>query len=169
MSSVAVQKLPKSEATAPFFKHVDELFQAIRQRAFSFFAERGFSDGQDLEDWLNAEHEILWSPPLDLIENEKEFRIRVAAPGFKTKEIQITALPSTVFIEAQSEQKEDKVEGKAHISELGSRKLYRRVDVPSAIDVEKTTATLDDGVLELIAAKAAQPKEHKVPVVRAAA
>jgi HSP20 family protein len=167
MSSVVIQNFPKGEATEPFFKQVDSLFDEIRQRAFSLFERRGFGDGRDLEDWLAAERELLWSPPMDLVENDGEFRVRVAAPGFQEKEIEVTALPDAIFVEAQSERKGEKTEGKMHVSELGSRKLFRKVDLPSPIDVEKTKAVLENGVLELVAVKAGQAKEQNLKVVAA--
>jgi HSP20 family protein len=165
--SITVQKFRTSEASLPFFKQVDRLFDQIRQRAFCLFEERGFSPGRDIEDWLTAEREILWSPPVDLIENEKEFRARIAAPGFEAKEIQVTALPDAIVVQAESERKHENLEGEVRISELGSRKLYRRVDLPSPIDLDKTTATLDEGVLHLVAAEAAQPKKQKIHVATA--
>jgi HSP20 family molecular chaperone IbpA len=43
--------------------------------------------------------------------------------------------------------------GTVHIRELGSRRLFRRVELPSTIDVGKVTASLDDGVLRLVIGK----------------
>jgi HSP20 family protein len=165
--SITIQKLRTREASLPFFMQMDRPFDQVRQRAFSLFEERGFSPGRDVEDWLAAEREILWSPPVELIENDKEFRARIAAPGFEAKEIQITALADAIVVQAESERKHENVEGEVRISELGSRKLYRRVNLPAPIDLDKTTATLDEGVLHLVAAKAAQPKEDKIHVATA--
>jgi HSP20 family protein len=164
--SITIQKLRTREASLPFFMQMDRLFDQVRQRAFSLFEERGFSPGRDVEDWLAAEREILWSPPVELIENDREFRARIAAPGFEAKEIQVTALPDAIVVQAGSERKHQNVEGEVRISELGSRKLYRRVNLPSPIDLDRTTATLDEGVLHLVAAKAG-PKEHKIHVATA--
>jgi hypothetical protein len=33
--------------------------EAIRQRAYELFAQRGYAHGSDHDDWLNAEREIL--------------------------------------------------------------------------------------------------------------
>lgn len=49
MSSVAVQKLPKNEATTPFFPRLDSLFEEIRKRAFSRFEQRGFDPPVPIE------------------------------------------------------------------------------------------------------------------------
>ncbi len=161
MSSVAVQKFPKNEATAPFFKRVDSLFEEIRKKAFSLFEQRGFGDGRDIEDWVAAERAVLWLPPADLVENDGRFCLRVAAPGFEPQELTVTALPEAIFIEAESERKQEKTEGEIRLSELASRKVYRRIDLPAPIDVEKTAATLENGVLVLEAVKVGEGSEQK--------
>jgi HSP20 family protein len=167
MSTVAIQKFSEDKASEPFFKQVNRLFDRVRQRAFSVFEEGGFRPGRDIEDWLAAERETLWSPPVELIENDKEFRVRVAAPAFEAGEIHVMAWPDAVIVQAESQHKHQKVEGEVRISELGSRSLYRRVELPSPIDLDKTTATLDKGILYLMAAKAAKPEGQKLHVAAA--
>jgi HSP20 family molecular chaperone IbpA len=162
MSTVAIQKFREREDSQPFFEPLDRLFDRIRQRAFSVYEERGHRTGRDIEDWLAAEREMLWSPPVELIENGTEFRVRVAAPAFEASEIHVMALPDAIVVAAVSRHKHEKSSGEVCISELGSRALYRRLDLPSPIDVDKTSATLERGVLHLVAAKAVQPKEQKV-------
>ena len=159
--SIAIRKFRTSEASLPDFAQLDRVFQEIRQRPCSLSEERGFSSRSDFDDWIAAEHEILWSPPVELIENDNEFRARIAAPAFAATEIQVTAFPDAIVVQAESVQKHENVEGEVRISELGSRKLYRRVELPSPIDVDKITVTLDEGVLHLMASKAAQPKRGK--------
>jgi HSP20 family molecular chaperone IbpA len=167
MSSVAIQRFPKNEAAAPFFRRVNSLLDEIRQRAFSLFERRGFGDGRDTEDWLAAEREILWSPPVDLVESDGRFRLRVAVPGFQAKEITVTALPDAIVVEAASETKKEETEAVTRLSELASRKVYRRIDLPAPIDVERTTGTLENGVLELEAVKAGENNAKKVHVAAA--
>jgi HSP20 family protein len=162
MSSVAIQKFAKNKAPASFFKQVDALFDEIRQRAFSLFEQRGSKVGRDAEDWLAAEREILWLPPLDLVESDGRFLVRVAVPGFQAKEIAVTALPEAIFVEAESEAKKEETEGETRVSELASRKVYRKIDLPAPIDVDKTTAKLENGLLKLEAIKAGEGNAKKV-------
>jgi hypothetical protein len=39
--------------------HRDPTFEEIRDRAYQIYIERGADDGQDLEDWLAAEAELM--------------------------------------------------------------------------------------------------------------
>ena len=166
MSKVAIQTF-RNEPVPSFFEEADRLFDEIRRRAFSLFEHRGFSPGRDLDDWLAAEREILWSPPVEMIENEKEFRVQIAVPGCEAKDIQVTALPESILVQTQPERTPEKKDGTVHISEISARKLYRRLDLPSPIDLEKITAKLDKGLLRLVAPKAAPTVEKKIHVAAA--
>ena len=122
MSKVAIQTF-RNEPAPSFFEEADRLFEEIRRRAFSLFEHRGFSPGRDLDDWIAAEREILWSPPVEMIENEKEFLIEIAVPGCEAKEIQITALPESILVQTQPVHTHGKEEGTLHISEIGANGL----------------------------------------------
>jgi len=41
----------------------DDLRALIAARAYSFYVQRGYEDGYDLEDWLEAERRILTEEP----------------------------------------------------------------------------------------------------------
>jgi HSP20 family protein len=88
-----------------------------------------------------------------LIDTGEDLRVRIAAPGFEANEIEVTALPGTIIVRAESKQEEGQQEGEVLISEFSSRKLYRRFDLPAPIDPEKITARLEKGVLRIGAPK----------------
>jgi hypothetical protein len=39
--------------------HQDPTFEEIRDRAYQMYLERGCDDGQDIDDWLAAEAELI--------------------------------------------------------------------------------------------------------------
>jgi len=61
MSTILVKRFRNADESIPVFQQLNALFDEIRRRAFSFFEERGAAPGRDLDDWLAAEREILWS------------------------------------------------------------------------------------------------------------
>jgi len=163
MPNIAIQKYQKTD-NAPFFDEVQSLFDRIRRRAYGLFEWRGRADGGDLDDWLTAEREMLWSPPSELLEKGDSYQARIAAPGFEAKEIQVSATPECVVVKAESTQTGTKEEGNLHFSDFAERTLFRRIDLPEPIDVEKVRATLDKGLLLLTAEKAAKPKAKTITV-----
>jgi HSP20 family protein len=164
MSTVAVQKVKKPEAAPSVFQSMDKLFEDIRKRAFELFQERGALDGWDLDDWFKAEHDLVWAPESELVETDKEFQMKVAVPMMEAKDIQISALPDAIIVQGETSHKEEKKEGKVHYSEFSDKQLFRWFALPTGIDVEQVKATLENGVLQITAAKVAAPTEKKMPI-----
>jgi HSP20 family protein len=152
-----------SDVSIPLTQEIENIFEDISKRAFGLFQERGSGPGHDLDDWFQAERETLWTPPAELIETESQFKLRLAAPGYDPKDFEITAYPGTIVVLAEAEKEARKSSGRIHLDELSCRKLFRRIGLPSIIDVEKVSATLDQGVLRLVAAKLAPVTEKVQP------
>lgn len=165
MSNVAIEKIHDPETAAmSLLVEMDGVATAIRNRAFEHFLRRGSIFGSDVDDWLRAERELVWSPGAEMTEGDKDVTLRVHAPGFESGDIKITATPDSILIEAEASHKHEESNGKVHFCEF-ARKLIRRFDLPEAINVDKVAATLDKGVLQVVAAKAQQAqKDRTVPV-----
>ncbi|HVP00052.1 MAG TPA: Hsp20/alpha crystallin family protein [Bryobacteraceae bacterium] len=160
MSKVEIRKLDKDNKES-LLASVENLFGRIKERAYSLFEKREWADGRDLDDWLSAERELLWSPPAELTETENEFHLLVAVPGFEEKEIEVTATPETVIVKAKASTGTEKEKEDTVFSEFAERTLLRRIDLPVPIDLDHTNATLGKGVLKIVAKKAALPETVK--------
>jgi Protein of unknown function (DUF2934) len=53
------QPAAEQEIAAEPVRYCEDLHDRISRRAYTFYAERGYSDGCALQDWLDAEREIL--------------------------------------------------------------------------------------------------------------
>jgi HSP20 family molecular chaperone IbpA len=167
MSRVTIQRLSDFGSSSPLIEEWNHLMDEIREKAFLLFERRGGGFGRELDDWLAAEREILWPAPAELVETDNDYQLRVAVPGFDAGEIQVTAMPNAIVVEAES--KPTQQQGSVHLAEFGGKKLYRRLEFASVIDPDKITAKVGKGVLELVAAKAAEPKAQKTHVASGAA
>ncbi len=166
MSRLAIRKLSSIEdRTLPIFDEIDEIAERIRARAFELFAENGFIEGRHVEDWLAAEQEICWSVS-ELIEEGDRFILKIALAGFEPEETIITANPRELIIKAAHSIEIDEP-GSGDVSnvrwsEFRNDDIYRRVELPVDIDIEKITAELKRGLLTIEAPKAAiEKKESK--------
>jgi HSP20 family molecular chaperone IbpA len=154
MINIAIEKVRDADALPPsFFEQVVVTADKIRQRAFELFQERCEAGDRSLDDWLQAEREVILSPESELIEKEGKFRVRVAVPGFDAKDIHVTATPGALIVEAKEKHKHEKSEGDVYLCEFGQRQLFRRLDLPAPINLDKVTASLEHGILELTAEK----------------
>jgi HSP20 family protein len=159
MSNVAVEKCPDSGALpGTLWQRMNAITDEIRQRAFGLFEKHGRTIGMDLDDWLQAEREVVWSPASELVEKKDDFCARVALPGFDAKDLEVTATPNALIVRAESTHTHEGKKGEACFCEFSGKKLFRRFDLPSGLDVDKVTASLDKGILEIVAPKAVQTK-----------
>jgi len=171
VADVKVQKVEKAgDRTLPVFQQVDEIFGRIQRRAFELFAGRNFAHGHDVEDWITAEHEFCW-PAAELTEQDKNYVLTVTVPGFEPGQITVTAAPRELIVHAsaKTERREEPTKDGAKVvwSEFRSNDVYRRVELAEPIDVAKVSANLTQGLLKIVAEKAAK-KVVSIPVAAAA-
>jgi HSP20 family protein len=134
----------------------------ITQRAFEIFEANGHALGRDLEDWLAAERELIWKPPIELEEKNGEFRLEIAAPGLDTRDIDIQVSPNQILVKAQSRHEHSEEKGPVHICEFASGSLFRSIELPKTIDTDKVKAEFKNGMLTLTAAVAREEKARAV-------
>ncbi len=167
MATVAIQRIADVSKPVPFFEELDRQFEQVRRRAFELFENRGRKLGHDLEDWIRAEHEVMGWPAAELEENDNEYKLEMTLPGFEANQVEVTAAPDEIVVHAAI--KPEKKPGNARIvwSEFGPNDVCRRFRMPQPIDVSRTKATLDQGLLKIIAAKAPQAQRTAIPVATA--
>lgn len=156
MSRVKVQKIPESsDRSLPIFEEFDTVADQIRMQAYDLFAHRGAGDGHALDDWLAAEREFCW-PAAELAESDGQFSLKLALSGFEPKEIAVTATPREIMIKAAHKHERSGGDGDVELkwSEMHSENVFRRVELPAGVDVERISASLKNGLLEITAPKA---------------
>ncbi len=152
MSQITINKVEETNKRAfPIFQEIGKRIEAVKQRAFDLFQRRGQSEGHALEDWVQAEHEIMGWPAAELAEKGNAYEVQVTLPGFEPEEIQITTTPSELVIHAATQHEKKGTEKDVVWSEFGSNDVYRRFELPSRIQVEKVVAKLDKGILRITA------------------
>lgn len=155
MSQVAIYKCKNTETTPQMLmEHVEAITDSIRKRAINIFQNRNGENDSDLDDWLQAERDVVWSPASELVDNKKEFRARIALPGFDAKDIQVSAMPDALVIQADATHTHEGKSGDVCFCEFSGKKLFRRLQLPASVDVDKVTASVDKGILEVTAPKA---------------
>ena len=161
MSQVAINKWKNPETTPrTFLEHLETITDSIRERAFNIFQNNG-GNGSEVDDWLQAERDVVRSPTSELVDDKKEFRARIALPGFDAKDIQVSAMPDALIIQADATDAHEGKSGNVRFCEFSEKNLFRRLPLPAPIDVDKVTASVDKGILEVTAPKAA-PKQKTV-------
>jgi HSP20 family molecular chaperone IbpA len=163
MSQVAIEKLDEKRAAgSSVFNEMKALSERIRQRAFELFERRGAGDGLAVDDWLCAERDLFRLPESELIEKDGKFEARVSTPGIDPEDVKVTALPDALIVRGSSTHKNERTDGDIRFSEFDQRTLFRRFDLSEPINVDKVTANLDRGVLQLTALKQAASRSTQL-------
>jgi HSP20 family protein len=147
---------------ADLFDRMGRIYDSVARRAFELFEHNGRSLGRDLEDWFRAEAELLHPVHINLTETEEGFVARAEVPGFTAKDLEISIEPRRLTVSGKRETKEERKDKKTIYQEHCSDQIMRVIDLPVAVNGEKASATVKDGMLEVNMPKAAPAK--KVPI-----
>ncbi|MGH9602400.1 MAG: Hsp20 family protein [Terriglobales bacterium] len=146
------------------FERMEKAYEAIAQRAYKLFEERGRISGCDLNDWFKAESDLFRFVPIDIKENNEQLVLRAEVPGFSEKELEVAVEPGRVAITGKAEAEEERKEGKTVYSERRRGQIFRTICLPAEIDPNKAVATLKNGTLELTLPKVAKKEVTKIAV-----
>jgi HSP20 family protein len=150
--------------TESIFDEINKLHDRIMKRAYELFDGNGHVFGGDIDDWLQAERELVWKPAIELKEMGNEIHLQIATPGVDPKDINIEVTPDDILVRAETrhEHKEDK--GEVHMCEFASGNLFRSVHLPRKINPDRVKAEYKDGMLSLTAEIAQEAQVKKIEV-----
>jgi len=148
----------QDEAASALWAETEHSSEDIRHRAWGYFEQRGRALGNDWEDWLRAERELLWKPAAEMFENPRTIVVRVAVPGFDAASLHVTASPRALLVQGRDAHCHEGLEARLHFCEFGQH-LFRAFEMPARIDPNTVSATLDKGILEIMAGIARKQRE----------
>jgi HSP20 family protein len=146
------------------FEQLDGLHDRIMKRAYEIFDSSGHILGRELDNWLQAEQELIWKPSIELEEKDNKFFLQIAVPGIESKDLDIEVTPEHLLVKAEMYRKSDDEKGKIHKSEFAAGNLFRAVHFPKKIDPDKVKAEFKDGMLRVTAEVAEESEPRKIAV-----
>jgi HSP20 family protein len=141
---------------------IEQTFNSLSRRAYEIFENNGRAFGRDLEHWFQAERELLHPVHVHMSETDDSLEVRAEVPGFNDKELEISVEPRRLTITGKRETKKDEKKGKTIYSERCSDQILRLVDLPVEVEADKVTATLKNGVLDLMMPKVAKAQTIRI-------
>ena len=104
-----------------------------------------------------------WSPAVDVVETEKEYRFVFEVPGMEEKNLSISIENRTLTISGEKVSEERKEEGNLRL-ERWFGKFSRSFSLPETADGEHVEANLKNGILTVSVPKKAEATPRKVEV-----
>jgi HSP20 family protein len=140
--------LPTSVATVR--DDFDRLFDQLRTTGLFGPAPRVF--------------QAMWSPSLDFSENEKEYIVRVEAPGIPKEDFEVNVEGQTLTITGHRDfEKEEKTE-EYFWRERETGRFVRTVQLPAIVDRAKVSALYQDGIMTIRLPKAEPAAKSRIPI-----
>ena len=144
------------------FEHTQDALDRIARRAYEIFERRGRVDGNDREDWLLAESEILKPVKCHVQESGDHLIVHAEVPGFRPDQIKVSLEPRLLRIGGKSETSENPNDGESVMYSLGhsllpAEQIFHVAELPTAVDPSKAKVTFKEGTLEIVVPKANAP------------
>ena len=125
-----------------FIQSVNDEISSILNRNFdSYFPEYVYND------------EYKCGMPVEIDEKEKEYCVKAELPGVKKEDLDIDLEKNRLTISAKKEEESKEDTKGFRKSEFKYGEFSRTVYFPDEIDIEKTTAKLEHGILRIEAPK----------------
>tara|TARA_R110002111_G_scaffold126741_5_gene191437 strand:- start:16470 stop:17051 length:582 start_codon:yes stop_codon:yes gene_type:complete len=114
-------------------------------------------------------NDAVWIPRVDLIELEEQVRVAFDLPGVTAEEINITLAGNMLTVTGTRSTGTTTTTGQTvRMSERPSGQFRRSVPMPVAVDPDKVTASVQNGILSVVLEKSAMEKPRKIPINSAA-
>jgi len=131
---------------------------AIARRAFELFEARNCEHGHDLEDWLQAESELLRPVSVAVSETPDRFSIRADVFGFSQEDLRVGIEAQSVAILGRKSVRAGEQAQDPANADFSSENVLRLVDLSSEIDPTAAVVELQSGVLRFELSKVAKPQ-----------
>lgn len=128
----------------------------------------GLSDFMEQNDFLNDDFYNLERslPAMNITENDENFEIELASPGFEKKDFEITLKDQVLEVTAKKEGEEVSKDKDYTRKEFNYRSFRRALQLPNTIDESKDVkATYKNGILKLHLAKREEAKKRAKRII----
>ncbi|MFZ5811330.1 MAG: Hsp20/alpha crystallin family protein [Thermodesulfobacteriota bacterium] len=109
---------------------------------------------------LSISQRSLAYPPLNISEDDESIYVQCEIPGMDMEDLDLTLTDSSLVIKGERKG----VKGKYYRQERPTGFFQRVVNIQAAVNRDKVTARMKDGVLEVVIPKADESKPKKISI-----
>ncbi|MCI1279167.1 MAG: Hsp20/alpha crystallin family protein [Nitrospira sp.] len=134
----------------------------LESRLSTFLGHRASTGNGGREALTVAE----WSPLVDIVEDENEYRIKAELPAMKKEDVRLTVDNGVLTISGERKYEQEEKQEKHHRIERAYGSFLRSFSLPEDADGSKVRADYKDGVLHVHLPKSekAKPKSIEIKV-----
>ncbi len=105
-----------------------------------------------------------WLPDTDLVENEKEFVVRLEVPGISKEQLEVKLEGDLLMVRGERKETTERKDERFVWRERTEGAFARSLRLPSPVDPARVEASVKDGVLTVTLPRLAPPNLAKIPV-----
>lgn len=126
---------------------------------FNTMVENFFANDNDFESWWKGAKSM---PAVNVVENDQNYVMEVAAPGMKKEDFNIEVKEGMIVISAENKREAEKKDDNFTRREFSYSKFTRSFRLPENVKPEEIAANYEDGILTLNLPKKemAKPSEN---------
>jgi HSP20 family molecular chaperone IbpA len=147
MSHVVIERPESASEMSALSEEESTITGRIRVRAFELFEKGGEARGQDAENWVKAEEELLQIPHSKLESRDGSVFLHASIGGHHEHELKVVALPDALIIIGEAKHRHSK----NHLASIGAKEIFQRIDLRESIDPKTAHATFENGLLKVSA------------------
>ena len=114
--------------------------------------------------WSDIEETVRLMPRLDVDETDTAYEISVELPGIDEKNVEMTLVDGVLTIKGERSARHGEEDREYRRRERIHGAFMRQFTLPDTVDAQHISATVADGVLEIVIAKAEKPQPKKISV-----
>ena len=114
--------------------------------------------------FLPSETNAVWTPAVDLFEDEGTYVLKAELPGMSKEDIELQLENRTLTLRGERKMEKEVKEEAYHQLERSYGRFVRTFTLPTAVEERKITANFKEGVLEVIVPKAEDAKPKLIAI-----
>ena len=142
----SLMKWEPSEGLSTLRREMDRLFENLFEGGSQRFWERSTE------------------PAVEVSDTEDTVQVKAQVPGMSKDNIQVNITEDTLTLKGELKEEEKKDDKNYHRQEFRYGAFLRTIPLPSAVQADKATAQLKDGILEISIPKSEKAKAKQIPV-----
>jgi HSP20 family molecular chaperone IbpA len=131
--------------------------ERVRDRAYELFEQRGRQHGADLDDWWQAERELLVPVKMEMQQEPDRYTCRLAVPGFKPEELNAYVIEGNLVLNGNWTNSTSEP-----VATEQTRNIFYQFPLPEGARVDRIKATYKQE--ELTISIPTKAEEKAVPV-----
>ncbi len=101
-------------------------------------------------------------PKMDIFEKDDKYVVKAEMPGIKPENVDISIIGDLLTLKGEKKEEAETKEDDYYRREMSYGSFVRSIRLPSSIDVDKVSASCEDGVLEINLPKAGVVEPKKI-------